>query len=46
MTTPSRNEAQTRAQVTDSQLAHAGWSQSRRTLVEEFLLRTAEPAGN
>jgi len=46
MTTPSRNEAQTRAQVIDSQLAHAGWSQSRRTLVEEFLLKTAEPAGN
>src|SRR3989344_2445112 len=46
MTTPSRNEAQTGAQVIDSQLAHAGWSQSRRTLVEEFLLKTAEPAGN
>ncbi|WP_288439099.1 type I restriction endonuclease subunit R [uncultured Pseudomonas sp.] len=46
MTTPSRNEAQTRAQVIDSQLAHAGWSQSQRTLVEEFLLKTAEPAGN
>ncbi|WP_263056737.1 type I restriction endonuclease subunit R [Pantoea agglomerans] len=46
MTTANSNEAQTRAQVIDSQLAHAGWSQSRRTLVEEFLLRTAEPAGN
>ncbi|CAH0157352.1 DEAD/DEAH box helicase family protein [Pseudomonas mediterranea] len=46
MTTPSHNEAQTRAQVIDSQLAHAGWSQSRRTLVEEFLLKTAELAGN
>ncbi|MBC3921320.1 DEAD/DEAH box helicase family protein [Pseudomonas lurida] len=46
MTNPSRNEAQTRAQVIDSQLAHAGWSVSRRTLVEEFLLKTAEPVGN
>ena len=46
MTNPSRNEAQTRAQVIDSQLAHAGWSLSRRTLVEEFLLKTAEAAGN
>lgn len=46
MTTPSHNEAQTRAQLIDSQLAHAGWSQSRRTLVEEFLLKTAEPVGN
>ncbi len=46
MTNPSRNEAHTRAQVIDSQLAHAGWSKGRRTLVEEFLLKTAEPAGN
>lgn len=46
MTTSSRSEAKTRAQVIDSQLAHAGWSQSRRTLVEEFLLKTAEPAGS
>lgn len=41
--TPSRNEAQTRTEIIDSQLAHAGWSRNRRTLVEEFLLKTAEP---
>lgn len=41
--TPSRNEAQTRIEIIDSQLAHAGWSRNRKTLVEEFLLRTAEP---
>lgn len=46
MTIPSRNETQTRAQLIDSQLAHAGWSQSRWTLVEEFLLRTAETVGS
>lgn len=43
MTNSSRNEAQTRAQAIDSQLAHAGWSRNRRTLVEEFLLKIAEP---
>jgi len=43
--TSSRDEAQTRTEVIDSQLAHAGWSRNRRTLVEEFLLRTAESAG-
>ncbi|MCY0966878.1 DEAD/DEAH box helicase family protein [Parathalassolituus penaei] len=41
--TSSRDEAQTRNHIIDSQLAHAGWSRSRRTLVEEFLLKTAEP---
>lgn len=41
--TSNRNEAQTRTEVIDSQLAHAGWTHSRRTLLEEFLLRTAEP---
>lgn len=41
-----RNEAKTRTEIIDSQLAHAGWSQSRRTLVEEFLLKEAgEPDG-
>lgn len=46
MTAPRLNEAQTRAQIIDSQLAHAGWSQSRRTLVGEFLLKTAESIGD
>jgi type I restriction enzyme R subunit len=41
--TTIRNEARTRSEIIDSQLAHAGWSRNRRTLVEEFLLKTAEP---
>lgn len=41
--TSSRSEARTRTEIIDSQLAHAGWSTGRRTLVEEFLLRTGEP---
>ena len=41
--TLSRNEAQTRTEVIDAQLAHAGWSRNRRTLLEEFLLKTGEP---
>jgi type I restriction enzyme R subunit len=41
--TSSRNEAQTRTEITDSQLAHAGWSRNRRTLVEEFFLKSGEP---
>lgn len=40
---PSHNEAQNRVDIIDSQLAHAGWSRGRRTLVEEYLLQTAEP---
>lgn len=40
--TLSRNEALTRTEIIDSQLAHAGWSRNRRTLIEEFLLQTAE----
>ena len=43
--TSSRDEAQTRTEIIDSQLAHAGWSRNRRTLVEEFLLKTGEPDG-
>lgn len=41
--TSSRNEAQTRTEIINSQLAYAGWSRNRRTVVEEFLLKTAEP---
>lgn len=41
--TSSRNEARTRTEITDSQLAHAGWSRNRRTLVEEFVFKTTEP---
>lgn len=40
--TSTRDEAQTRTEIIDSQLAHAGWSRSRRTLIEEFLLKTTE----
>lgn len=46
MTQSDRNEAQTRTGLIDSQLAHAGWSRNRRTLIEEFLLRAAEPESN
>lgn len=42
--TTSHNEARTRTEIIDSQLARAGWSRNRRTLVEEFFLKTAEPA--
>ncbi|KFK96609.1 MULTISPECIES: DEAD/DEAH box helicase family protein [unclassified Serratia (in: enterobacteria)] len=41
--TSSRDEAQTRTEIIDSHLAHAGWSRSRRTIIEEFLLKTTEP---
>ncbi|MGL5524273.1 MAG: DEAD/DEAH box helicase family protein [Aeromonas veronii] len=40
--TSSRDEAQTRTEIIDSQLAHAGWLRSRRTLIEEFLLKTTK----
>lgn len=39
-------EAQTRLGLIDQQLAHAGWSRNRRTLIEEFVLKTAEPNGS
>jgi type I restriction enzyme R subunit len=42
MTLPGRSEAATRSEIIDAQLARAGWSLDRRTLVEEFLLKTAE----
>lgn len=36
------NEARTRADFIDSQLAQAGWSRNRLTLLEEFLLKAAQ----
>jgi type I restriction enzyme R subunit len=39
----SANEATTRSQVIDTQLAQAGWSKSRRSLVEEFVVMAKEP---
>lgn len=41
----SVSESQTRAQHIDADLARAGWSASRRNLVEEILLRTGEQEG-
>ncbi|MDP9911936.1 type I restriction enzyme R subunit [Variovorax boronicumulans] len=38
MATPTLDEAITRAQLVDVQLAHAGWNKSRRSLIEEFVL--------
>lgn len=43
--TSSRNEAQTRTEIIDWQLAHAGWSRNRRTLLEEFLLKVGQSDG-
>lgn len=43
MTLSERNEASTRTDLIDTQLARAGWSRNRRTLVEEFLLKATEP---
>lgn len=37
------NEASTRLNLIDAQLAHAGWSKGRKSLLEEFLLQTGEP---
>lgn len=37
------NEKTTRSELIDSQLAHAGWSKSRRSLIEEFVLSTSSP---
>ena len=41
----SLDESRTRTEIIDSQLAHAGWSTNRRTLVEEFLLTASEHDG-
>ncbi|MDE2388858.1 MAG: hypothetical protein KGN35_07230, partial [Betaproteobacteria bacterium] len=43
MTQSNLNEARTRADFIDSQLAQAGWSRNRFTLLEEFLLKAAQP---
>ena len=43
MTLSERNEASTRTDLIDTQLARAGWSRNRRKLIEEFLLKAAEP---
>jgi type I restriction enzyme R subunit len=45
MSDPNRNESSTRTELIDTQLARAGWSNSRRTLLEEVLLKAAEPDG-
>jgi type I restriction enzyme R subunit len=45
MSTAPRTEASTRTELIDTQLARAGWSKGRRTLIEEVLLRTEEPDG-
>jgi type I restriction enzyme R subunit len=42
LVTPASNEAITRAQLVDAQLAHAGWNKSRRSLIEEFVLTAQE----
>jgi type I restriction enzyme R subunit len=38
-----RSEASTRTELIDAQLARAGWSKSRRTLVEEMVLHVEQP---
>lgn len=43
ITSAGRSEASTRTELIDTELARAGWSRNRRTLIEEFLLKTAEP---
>ena len=40
------NEASTRAALIDTQLARAGWSKSRRNLVEEVVLVATEPTSS
>ncbi len=37
------NEKTTRSELIDTQLAHAGWSSSRRSLIEEFVLSAGSP---
>ncbi|MFD2013412.1 DEAD/DEAH box helicase family protein [Acinetobacter vivianii] len=44
MTEPIQTE--TRAQIIDSQLARAGWSHSRKMLIQEFLIKTIKPIEN
>lgn len=42
MVTRQPNESQTRASLIDTQLAQAGWSSNRRTLIEEYALYSKE----
>ncbi|PJF03343.1 type I restriction endonuclease subunit R [Acinetobacter seifertii] len=44
MTEPIQTE--TRAQIIDSQLARAGWSHSRKMLIQELLIKTIKPIEN
>ena len=37
------NESETRAKLIDQQLSRAGWSKNKRNLIEEFVLKAAEP---
>jgi type I restriction enzyme R subunit len=43
MVQQSENEATTRTQLIDVQLARSGWSKNRRALVEEYALQAATP---
>lgn len=43
MASAERSEASTRTELIDAQLARAGWSKSRRTLVEEMVLHVEQP---
>lgn len=43
MVQQSENEATTRTQLIDVQLARSGWSKNRRALVEEYALQAAAP---
>lgn len=45
MATQPSDEATTRAQLVDAQLAQAGWNKSRRSLIEEFVLSAQAPDG-
>jgi type I restriction enzyme, R subunit len=42
MKASGRDETQTRRELIDTQLARSGWSGSRRTLVEEFLVKRTD----
>ncbi|RQY65625.1 type I restriction endonuclease subunit R [Burkholderia stagnalis] len=46
MTITYSSEAATRIQLIDAQLARAGWSKSRRTLIEEFVVTAQGPEGS
>lgn len=42
----SSGESETRTELIDRQLALAGWSSGRRSLVEEFLVQSVEPGAD